>query len=351
VHPNDPDRGDRHTWDLKIEACRDMVPRFVSEFGHQAPPTLRSIEEALESPVDRLAPCDLVVRQRAWGGDQVQYAPFLEEWFGRGGDGEMSFERWHWACQLLQARAISIACTWLRANRPRCEGALIWQLNDVWTGHSWSLVDVNHRPKPVFHAVQAAFDPVLLAIEPLGTGLSLVLVNDSSEEVRGEALVRRVDFDGTEIVAETFAFAADPRRGRFEVELPEHLVSPDDPSTQLIVASLGDRRAHWFFAKDQWLGYPEAQFDVTLERSSSTTARLDVEARTLLRDLFVVADRVGQHVCADKGFLTLLPGETASILLSGLEPSDELPQHEQVLRTANELVVSPSDGHPGGTGE
>ena len=346
-HPNDPETGDRHTWDLKLEGYRDLVPRFASEFGHQGPPTLRSIEEAFGVPGEALTPETLVERQRAWGGDEVQYAPYLESWFGITPDAPVSFGSWHWAAQLLQARAMSIACTWLRANGPRCEGALIWQLNDVWTGHSWSLLDVKHRPKPVFHAVQSAFDPVLLAIEPLGEGLSLVLVNASQEAVDGEVVVRRVDFDGTEIAAQTFGLSVDPRRGLRAIELPKELVDADCPSRQLIVASFGDRTAHWFFAKDRLLEYPEARCKVTMHRVSPTTARVEVEAASLMRDLCLSADRLGVRASAEKGLLTLLPGESTSILVSNLDSSEELPldgPHESnrsFIRTANELVHPP----------
>lgn len=344
VHPNDPDRGDRHTWDLKIEGYRELVPRFVSEFGHQAPPTLRSIEEALAVPAGELTSQDLAARQRAWGGDKVQYAPYLEDWFtfvdGQAGD----FKEWHWACQLLQARAISIACTWLRVNRPRCEGALIWQLNDVWTGHSWSLLDVNHRPKPVYYAVQSAFDPVLLAIEPVGDALSLVLVNDSMEECIGDVLVRRMDFEGKEIASEVFKCVTEPRRGRCEVKLPSALVASEDPSGELIVASLGERRAYWFFGKDQWLSYPKAQIGVSVQRLDPSTARVNLNARSLVRDLFLPADQFGPNARVDKGLLTLLPGETASFLVTGVDVSDELGLHELGIRTANDLITHRSDG-------
>ncbi len=51
----DPDHGDRHTWDLHFEDVRQIVPRFVSEFGRIAPACERTLWEAgvfddLETP-------------------------------------------------------------------------------------------------------------------------------------------------------------------------------------------------------------------------------------------------------------------------------------------------------------
>jgi beta-mannosidase len=42
LHPNDPDRGTMHIWDVwntdDYTKCRGHRPRFVAEFGFQAPP-------------------------------------------------------------------------------------------------------------------------------------------------------------------------------------------------------------------------------------------------------------------------------------------------------------------------
>ena len=336
-HPNDPDVGDRHTWDLKIDGYRDLVPRFVSEFGHQAPPTLRSIEEALGLDLEVLTPGALEERQRAWGGDEVQYAPYLESWFGITTDQPCSFERWHWAAQVLQARAMSIACTWLRVNRPRCEGALIWQLNDVWTGHSWSLLDVNHRPKPAYHAVQAAFEPLLVALEPVDGELSLVVVNDGPDPVSGTVEVRRLDFHGTPRATCTAAIKLEPRRGRQVVRLPEAIRSIGEGVSELVVAGFDGHRAFWFSSKDRELDCPEPEFEITREDVSTNEIRYTVKARSLLRDLVLQADRLGADARADRGWMTLLPGDAASIVVTGVEPGREPPAPTELFRTANEL--------------
>ncbi len=80
--------GDRHTWDLKLEEVREMVPRFVSEFGHQSPPLRRTIEEALGRDIfvseEPEALAAFAGRQRGWGGDAAQYDRWLEDWFSAG---------------------------------------------------------------------------------------------------------------------------------------------------------------------------------------------------------------------------------------------------------------------------
>src|SRR3954453_23689628 len=49
VHPNDPDHGSHHQWEvwnrIDYTAYRSEIPRFCSEFGFQAPPTWRTLTD------------------------------------------------------------------------------------------------------------------------------------------------------------------------------------------------------------------------------------------------------------------------------------------------------------------
>ena len=72
-----------------------------------------------------------------------------------------------------------IAYSWYRTNRPRCSGALVWQMNDAWTGHSWSLVDAQGRAKPAWHAVRESCAPRMLTIHQRDGAWVVDAVNDS----------------------------------------------------------------------------------------------------------------------------------------------------------------------------
>ena len=50
-----------------------------------------------------------------------------------------------------------------------CAGALVWQMNDIWPGASWALVDVDLNPKPAFYVTKRALAKVVLGMSRIIT--------------------------------------------------------------------------------------------------------------------------------------------------------------------------------------
>lgn len=149
----DPSHGDRHTWDAQFEEYERTVPRFLSEFGRQAPANIRTLREAVGAAGLAVDSPQLQHRQRATGGNAAMY----DAAFAKFGIAPKSFSEWHRSAQELQTEALTIACEWAIRNQPRCMGVLIWQLNDCWPALSWSLIDSAGRPKPAYYAVLEIF--------------------------------------------------------------------------------------------------------------------------------------------------------------------------------------------------
>lgn len=68
---------------------------------------------------------------------------------------------------------------------------------------------------------------------------------------------------------------------------------------------------------DREVSYPEPEFDVALAPGGIT-----VTARTLVRDLLLQADRLEPGARADRGLVTLLPGEEVTIGVRGWKTPD-----------------------------
>jgi beta-mannosidase len=331
VHPNDPDHGDRHTWDAeaKIEDYRIVLPRFSSEFGHQSPPCWRTVvEECLDARRDpaRMGAADLVdamrLRQKAWGGDDAQYKPFLEARFAPARDAREYVAQ----AQHLQARAMDVAMRWLRAGVPRSMGALIWQWNDVWAGHSWSLVDAAGRAKPAWHAVRRACAPRMISIEPLGMfkqwkgGALEVVLSDDRAFVEPDAfagaprtvLLERIDLTGavravTELTLEPFAeagLAAATLRAR----VPLSILDGQDRSRDLLVASIEGEPASMravHFTGDLTLCGSEIAFEAP-ELTPLGGGRF--RAESVVREFWIEGEDGNPHQ-----WRTLLPGDVVEM--------------------------------------
>jgi beta-mannosidase len=161
VHPNDPDHGTHHQWEvwnrIDYTAYRGEIPRFCSEFGFQAPPAWRTLTDWVHS-VDG--------GQLAAVSDPKDDANFLLHQKAEDGNGKLDrglgphlgvpkdFADWHWATQLNQARAVTYAIDHYRRWWPRTAGAIVWQLNDCWPVTSWAAIDFEERPKPLWYALR-----------------------------------------------------------------------------------------------------------------------------------------------------------------------------------------------------
>ena len=334
--PNDPDVGDRHTWDLKMEKVREMVPRFASEFGHQAPPLRRTIEEAigaeclsaeLPESLDAFAG-----RQRGWGGDEAQYDQYLQEWFSSPATLDERIAQMH----LLQARATSIMLEWLRANTPRCSGALIWQLNDAWAGHSWSLIDVAGRPKPSWWATRSAFGEDLLTVQRIDGQLGLVIVAGPRSGFESEVRVRRMDLEGSLLAS--LSLAPKVLRGE-RLFLPfDSQLAATDPCREFLCVDADGHRSTWFHERDLRLEYPAPSFAIQCEPMTGKQGcyRVDLHAESLLRDVIIDPSRVDPTAVVDRNLFTLLPGESIRLEWTGaVELTSTEISRAGVIATAN----------------
>jgi beta-mannosidase len=318
-HPNDPAYGTTHIWDVwnthDYTHYRAYRPRFVAEFGFQAPAAYATLTRA-----------SAFAHQKA-GGGELKLARALSEHFGP--VPPEALDDWHYLTQVNQARAIQLGVEWFRSLRPRCMGTIVWQLNDCWPVISWSAVDGDGRRKPLWYALRRAYSDRLLTFQPG----SLVAVNETGSEWAVRLPIRRVAFDGTPVTSSDVDVTV-PARGAVTIPLPASLASPS--RSECLIA--GD--AWWFFERDKDLAYPAASFTATAIRNEDDVL-VTVTAETLLRDLCLFADRVDPAATVDEQLVTLLPGETYTFRVSGLPADAPLTAltERPVLRCVNDRAA------------
>ncbi|NAZ84192.1 glycoside hydrolase family 2 protein [Kineococcus sp. R8] len=306
LHPNDPDHGTRHEWDVWNRADYthhlDVVPRFCSEFGWQAPPTWSTLTRAL-APDDlgKETPAFLLHQKADDGNGKLDRG--LEPHFGVPAD----FADWNWATQLNQARATTLAVDHLRSWSPRTAGSIVWQLNDCWPVTSWAVVDGDGRLKPAWYALRRAYADRLVTLQPREHGLALVVVNDSPAEWTGTALVRRVDAGGAERTAEGVEVRV-PARSTLVLPVAS-LAGAAEAEQEVVVADLDGRRAVWSATPDHTLAVDPAPLEAGAHAVEGGY-EVHVRAHRLARDVSVLADRVAPDAVVDDMLVTLLPGES-----------------------------------------
>ncbi|PZE35687.1 glycoside hydrolase family 2 protein [Curtobacterium sp. MCPF17_031] len=358
LEPNDVDHETHHSWDVwnrvSDEHYRDSVPRFVAEFGWQAPPAWRTLREAVtDEPMTPTSP-GVVHHQKADDG-MGKLARGLEPRFGEGW--ESDFDRWHWVTQLQQSRAIATGVEHWRTHWPRNTGVIVWQLNDLWSVSSWSAIDSAGRRKPLAHELRRLYDDVLVTIRPVSTVVTAVTplapgtervdrsggahpptaqlpvsdtagapievaVRSSRNGIDSVVRVRRIDLAG-QILAEEYLPVVLDGPGVAVVRLPASVGVVADARGELVVADMDWRRAVWTPAPDRDMRWQPAHYRVTVsDEPDRSGVRMVVEADSLVRDLLVQPDRVSPTGTVDRGFMTLLPGERVEYRVGGVTGAD-----------------------------
>ncbi|WP_275006613.1 glycoside hydrolase family 2 protein [Promicromonospora iranensis] len=343
THPNDPDHGTHHQWDVwnRIDYThyRDDVPRFPSEFGFQGPATWATMQRAILPDSADVPPGFkesevFLLHQKALDGNgklDRGLAPHL-------GVPE-DFTDWHWATQLNQARALQFALEHYRSWWPRTAGAIVWQLNDCWPVTSWAAVDGDGRRKPLWYALKHAFADRVVTVQPRGTDLVAALVNDTDEPWTGQVEAVRTTLDGAVLAASDTAAGTVTvaPRSVTHVPLAGDLVAVGDPANEVLVVTVGEARGlhRWAESKDLALDPAPVRATVTAEDGGY---RVDVTATSLALGVTLLADRLDPDAEVDDQVVDLPAGTTAvfHVTSTGLDP--EALVTRPVLRTENDLV-------------
>ncbi|MFG1811313.1 glycoside hydrolase family 2 TIM barrel-domain containing protein [Streptomyces sp. NPDC049040] len=314
--------GPSHLWDAWNEGdyahYRDHDPAFVAEMGWCGPAAWTTLERVLDGETP--GPDSPLTRHHLRAIDGMHkltrgLQPHLPAPAG-GAD-------WHFATQLVQARAVAAGVEWLRS-RERCGGVVVWQLNDCWPAISWSAVDSSGIEKPLWYALRHAFAPRLATVQPLRPGpthdpagdggLVLALVDDTGDDWRPEVTVLRIGLDGREYARARLRPTC-PAGGLLHLPLDPEVGRPADPHAELLVVDADGVRTTWAYRQDRELTGPLPERTVGLELAAGEL-RVTVTAVTVLRDVCVFADRLAgplgvepHELVVDEALVTLLPGE------------------------------------------
>ncbi len=189
-------KGDVHYWgvwwgEAPFEDYEKKVGRFVSEYGFQGMPDIKTIE-SFTKPEDRNLDSEVMATHQKHPRGKELIQTYMERDFKV----PESFEDYVYVSQLLQARGIVTAIEAHRRARPYNMGTMYWQLNDCWPVTSWSGIDYNLRPKAVQYAITKAYDRFLISFTEETDSLAMWVVSDCFVDRTPTLQWWLIDFDG-----------------------------------------------------------------------------------------------------------------------------------------------------------
>ncbi|MDD3642862.1 MAG: glycoside hydrolase family 2 protein [Candidatus Krumholzibacteria bacterium] len=318
--------GDAHYWGVWHDAepfsvLEEKVPRFMSEFGHQSYPSMRTIE-SFTLPGDRqIGSAVLRSHQKHPRGDGLIRLYMEREY--RVPDG---FEAYVYLSQVVQAGGIRRGLEAHRRAMPYCMGTLFWQLNDCWPVASWSSIDDHGRWKALHYAAREAFADILVSPARRGDSLFVYIVSDRRETAAGTLRVRLFDLDGWELVRRHVEISAPPRSSTVVfAEAAAALLRGHDPRRAVLSLAFdtgGQRyRGRHYFVPPNELDLPEAHVRWDAEPDGANW-RLRLWSGALARAVHLELD--GQDGWFSDNFFDIMPGDTVRVLLTPSSPIDRL---------------------------
>ncbi len=304
LEPNSPEAGTFHSWEVWNRQdylhYRDSTPRFVAEFGWQAPPAWRTLRDAVAD--DPLLPDSpgVLHHQKAEDGNG-KLARGLAAHF----PAPRSTEAWHYLTQLNQVRAVRTGIEHWRSHWPHTAGTILWQLNDLWPVTSWAAIDGAGRRKPLYHELRRLYAPRALTIQPRDGGLVVAVMNDSPETWTG---IVHAGAASLEVEVEPRSVSILPLEGE------GFLLG----GKGFLVAELDGVRALWF-ADDYSLDDPQLTVAADVVPGGLD---VHVHAAGLARDILLQPDRIHPAATVSQGFVTLLPGESTTLCVRAPVPLD-----------------------------
>jgi len=325
---NDSTRGDKHYWQvwgnpaLPVQAYLRETPRFMSEYGLQAWPVLRTLDGIIPAGERQVDSATVKAHQKFMAGEGNQrLLQYVEREFGTPRD----FADFVYLSQVMQAEGIELAALHHRASRPYTMGSLYWQLNDVWPGASWSSIDYAGRWKALhFHAKRFFADHAVAALRDEGV-TRVSLLNDLQKPLKAQWRLRVMDVDGDQVSKQQHAVTV-PALSSLEVGRfgDAELLGTADPARTVAVVELLDgsrvlSRQVVYFAAAKDMQLPKTQIDSRWTQDSDEIV-LELRSSQLARGVWVEFE--GMDATLDDNAIDLVPGEPVRIKVNagaGLE--------------------------------
>jgi beta-mannosidase len=204
---NNPNVGDAHYWavwhgNMPFSSYRKFNTRFMSEFGFESFPSLRTIENFC--PIDQYDFNSPIMEnhQKNSAGNQ-KIMDYMDKRFSIPQD----FENQIILSQITQAEAIEYGVEYWRQNRTdyHCMGSLYWQLNDCWPVASWSSLDYYGRWKALHYFAKRFYQPLFASVKEDPEQIEFWITNDLKKSCEVELEWKILNSEGNVLSKDVYS--------------------------------------------------------------------------------------------------------------------------------------------------
>ena len=175
--------GDNHYWGLwhgeqSIDKLNENIPRFVSEWGLPSYP-LSGFKGAETGDLqNNKNPLFAQLNKRMLSYKGIQLLHNYVDSFNSQFPDAQSYSYYPQSFQ-VQRYALHTGIAAHRSARPYCMGTMWWQLNDIWPGITWSILDFNGQPKPAYFQMKYDYNNLsVFNVKSDNYSMILTAVND-----------------------------------------------------------------------------------------------------------------------------------------------------------------------------
>lgn len=343
-HPTSPNTGynnighnmgDVHFWSVWkggwLEEYTDSanIGRFMSEYGFQSYPEMKTIRKFAEEK-DRYLDSDVMLSHQRARHDQTRDPNFgnkmmkmyMEKYFKIPAD----FEQFTYMSQYLQAEAVKIGIEAHRRAKPYCMGTLYWQINDCWPVASWSGIDYYGRWKALHYFTKDAYSDVLVSPYKSGDLVAFKVVSDLPQAVKGQLELTTMTLDGKTLFTQkkSFTLGADASEDVFS--LPETELLAGAKSNQVFTyaeitvnGNVLSSNIYYPVYSNQYT-YPAVTPEWSVEKVGDGV-QVKLRSSDLVRGLFLYVDDEDSFFSSN--FVTLIPGKEQTIFVKTSLPADQ----------------------------
>lgn len=315
--PSSPETGDVHFWEVwhgekPFEFYQEELPRFVSEYGFQSFPEMKTIR-AFSRPEDwRMDTPVMLAHQKDDGGNQRIYN-YMRRYYREPKD----FPSFLYLSQVLQAQGIKTGTEHFRRLRPRCMGSLYWQINDCWPVASWSSIDYFGRWKALHYYSRRFYSPILVSPTIDENDRILVFtVSDEQKPIAAELSVELFSTEGTLLWKREKQVAVAPNSSEIQFEIPrKDVLENRNPSEVFLLVHLQHNNTEisqntLFFVppKELALKKPAIHAEVSPTKDGFS---LHLSSDYFAKDVFLSIDSVEGFF--SENYFDLIPGRPAEV--------------------------------------